>query len=67
MQEFTPKKRVGRRSNGQGVNQYRYKMPEPEIKTTITRIIDGLEKSIEDVRESLTAGIKELKTSQAEI
>ena len=34
---------------------------------TIIRILGGLEKSIEYTREPLTAEIKELKTSQAEI
>ena len=39
-------------------------MPEADFKITIIRILAGLEKSIEDTRESLTAEIKELKTSQ---
>ena len=42
-------------------------MPDPEFKATIIRIFDGLEKSIEDTRQSLTAKIRDLKTSQAEI
>ena len=42
-------------------------MPELEFKTTIIRILAELEKNIEDIREALTAEIKELKTSQAEI
>ena len=42
-------------------------MAEPEFKTAIIRILAGFEKSIQDTRESLTAEIKELKTSQAEI
>ena len=42
-------------------------MPEPEFKTTILRILARLEKSTEDTRESLTAEIKDLKSSQAEI
>ena len=42
-------------------------MPDPEFKTTIIRILAGLEKSIEDIRESLTAKIEELKTSHAKI
>jgi len=42
-------------------------MPEPEFKAAIIRIQAGLEKSIEDTRESLSAEIKELKTSQTEI
>ena len=40
-------------------------MPDPELKVTIIRILAGLEKSIEDTRESLTAETKGLKTSQA--
>jgi len=43
------------------------KMPEPEFKTTIIRILAGLDKSIEHTRESLTTEIKDLKTSQAKI
>ena len=42
-------------------------MPEQEFKTTILRILARLEKSTEDTRESLTAEIKDLKSSQAEI
>ena len=34
---------------------------------TIIRILAGLEESIKDTRESFTAKIKELKSSQAEI
>ena len=41
------------------------KMSELEFKTII-KILDGLEKSIEDTRESLTVEIKEIKYSQAE-
>jgi len=37
-------------------------MSEPEFKTIIIRTLAGLEKKIEDCRESLTAEIKELKT-----
>ena len=40
-------------------------MPEPEFKTTITRILAGLDKRTEDTRESLIAEIRELKTIQA--
>ena len=38
-------------------------MPSPEFKTII-RILAGLQKSIEGTRESLTAEIINLKTSQ---
>ena len=41
-----------------------HNMPDPEFKILITRIIAGLEKSIEDMRESLTGEIKDPKTSQ---
>ena len=42
-------------------------MPDSEFKAKIIRILAGLEKSIEDTRESLTTETKGLKTSQAEI
>ena len=42
-------------------------IPDPEFKTTIIKIQSGLEKSIEDTRESLTTEIKDLKTTQAEM
>ena len=42
-------------------------MTEPEFKTTIIRIQARLDKSIGDTRQSLTAEIKELETSQAKI
>lgn len=41
-------------------------VPDPEFKIII-RILVGLEKNIEDTRESLTTEVKDLKTSQAEI
>lgn len=40
---------------------------EQELRTTAIRILAGFERSIEDTRETLTAKIKDLKTSQAEI
>ena len=43
------------------------KMSELEFKTTTVRILAGLGNSIEDTRESLSAEIKELKSSQAKI
>lgn len=43
------------------------KMPEPEFKTTIVRILAGLDKSINNTRESLTTEIKNLKTSLVKI
>ena len=42
-------------------------MTDPEFETTSTRILVSLEKSMEDIKESLTAEIKDLKSSQAEI
>ena len=38
-------------------------MPDPECKAAITRMLAGLEKSIEDTRVSLTTEKKDLKTS----
>ena len=38
-----------------------------EFRATIIRILSGLEESIEDIRETLAAEIKDLKTSEAEI
>ena len=35
--------------------------PKPEFKTTVIRILVGLEKSIDDTSEFLTAEIKDLK------
>ena len=49
------------------INKDTSQMTEPEFKTIIISILAGLEKSIEDTRESLTTQIKELKTSQAKI
>ena len=43
------------------------KIPKPEFKTTVKKTLAGLEKSIKDTRESLTAEIKELKPSQTKI
>ena len=42
-------------------------MPDPEFKAIIIRILAELEKSIGDMRETLTTGIKELKTNQAKM
>ena len=42
-------------------------MPDPELKTTILSILDGLEKSIEDTREFLNAEIKDRRINQAEL
>ena len=41
--------------------------PDSEFKATIIRILAGLEKSMEDNRQSLTTEIKEFKTTQAEM
>ena len=40
-------------------------MPEPEFITMIIRILAGLKNSIEETRETLTAEMKDLKTSHA--
>ena len=42
-------------------------MSKLEFKTMNTRMLAGFEKSIGDNRESLSAGIKEPKSSQAKI
>ena len=42
-------------------------MPDPEFKATIITILAELEKSIGDMRETLTTGIKGLKTNQAKM
>ena len=43
------------------------KMSELEFKTTIIKILVGLEKSIDDTREPLTVEIKEPNSNQAKI
>lgn len=50
-----------------GVNMDISKMSEPELKTMIIKIQVGLEKSIQDTKQSLTVEIKELKYSHAKI
>ena len=40
---------------------------EKELKTTVMRTLAGIERSIEDTRETFAAEIKDLKTSQAKI
>ena len=60
--EFTPRERAGRNEN-QGLNRHRYKMSEPEFRIMIIRILAGFENRL----ESLSAEIKEVKTSQDEI
>ena len=60
MGEFTPKQSIGR-NHSQGINQHRYKLSELEFKTMSIRILDGVEKIIEDTRESLSAKIKKTK------
>ena len=42
-------------------------MFDPELTTTIRRILAGLEKCVENMREFLTTEIKDLKTSQVKI
>lgn len=49
------------------INTDRSKKSELKFKTTIIRLRAGLEHNIGDTRESLTAEIKEVKSSQAEI
>ena len=40
-------------------------MPNGEFKAIIIKILAGFEKSMEDIRETLTSEIKELKNNQA--
>ena len=53
-------KAMARDLNGTGVNN----MPNGEFKTMIIRIFTGLEKRMEDIRETLTTDIKELKNQR---
>ena len=62
MKEFTPKEKTGR-SDNLVLNTDISKMLEPECRTTIIGILAGVEKGI----ESLSAEIKEIKSSQDEI
>ena len=39
-------------------------MPDGEFKATIKRILTGLEKRMEDISETLTTEIKDLKKNQ---
>lgn len=40
---------------------------EQEFRTTVIKVLAGTERSVEDNRETLTAEIKDIKTSQAKI
>ena len=62
MKELTPKERAGR-NDSQGPNTDTSKMSEPEFRITIIRILAGVENRL----ESLSAEIKEVKTSQNEL
>ena len=42
-------------------------MPNSEFKAAIIRILARLEKSLENIRVTITAEIKELKTNQAKM
>ena len=42
-------------------------MSEPYFKTRITKKLGGLERSIEDIRQSITTEIKDLKSSPTNI
>ena len=46
------------------INEDVSKMSKLEFKTTMIKILAGLEKSIKDTREPLTEEIKELKSNQ---
>ena len=66
MKEFTAKEQEEMTARDL-INTDIIKMSQLEFKATIIRILTGVEKSIEDTRESFSAEIKELKSSQAEI
>ena len=42
-------------------------MPEPEFKATVIKILVEIEKSMEDIKETLTVETKELKMNQEEM
>lgn len=42
-------------------------MPNGEFKATIMRLLTGLKKRMEDIREALTAEIKDLKKNHSEM
>jgi len=49
------------------INKDISKMSELEFRMTILKILAGLEKSMEGIRETLSGEIKELKSNQVEI
>ena len=68
MEEFTPKREQDTGITVRDlINADTSKMSETEFKTMIINILAGLQKRIEDIRESLTGEIKELKSNQVEI
>ena len=50
----------------ESLKTYINNISEQEFRITVRRLIAGLEKSIEDTRETLAAKIKDLRTSQDE-
>jgi len=61
--KITSKKKTARDLNNTDIS----KMSELEFRMTIIKILAGLEKSMEDIRETLSGEIKELKSNQVEI
>ena len=66
MEEFCPKER-SRRNHSQDSLKRDVSNISEAFRTTVIKILAGLERSIENTRETLPAEIKDLKTSQAEI
>ena len=66
MEEFSLKER-SRRNHSQDLLKRDISNISEEFRTKVIKILSGLERSIEDIREALPAEMKDLKTSQAEI
>ena len=66
MEEFIPKERT-RKGHSQRSNQNINNMPDAEFKAIVKRILAGLEKSMEDIKGTLTTEIREIKNNQSEM
>ena len=66
MEEFTQNE-TRRNGTEDVINTDTCKMSELEFKSTTIRLLAGVANSTEDTRGTLSAEIKELKTSQAKI
>lgn len=67
MEEFSPKKRLEEITARDLLKTDISNISEQEFSRTLMRILGGLERSIEDTSETLTAVIKDIKTSQGKI